>query len=48
MTTQGYCVKCKCKRDMVAPKLGKTSKGTDIVKGTCKSFGTKMCKMGGL
>ena len=43
---QGYCVKCKAKREMKDPHQEKTKKGGDIVKGTCTSCGTKMCRMG--
>ena len=45
---EGYCVKCKAKREMIKPKQEKTKKGGNIIKGTCPKCGTKMCRMGTL
>ncbi len=46
--TQGYCVKCKKKVDIMGAKESKTSKGTKIAKGKCPKCGTVVCRMGGL
>ena len=43
---QAYCVKCKAKREMVAPQPVFTSKGTPATRGTCQECGTGMFKMG--
>lgn len=45
---EGYCVKCKAKREMKDSVLTKTKKGTPMTKGTCSECGCKMCRMGGL
>lgn len=43
---QGYCVKCKTKRDMKGPYQSKSKKGTPMTCGICPNCGTKMCRMG--
>ncbi|MBX4196411.1 hypothetical protein KW805_02375 [Candidatus Pacearchaeota archaeon] len=48
MGIQGYCVKCKCMRDIKNAKESLTSKGTKIAKGTCPQCSTTVCRMGGL
>jgi hypothetical protein len=48
MATQGYCVKCKAKRDIKDAKESLTAKGTKIAKGKCPVCGTTVCRMGGL
>jgi hypothetical protein len=49
---QGYCVKCKDKRDMKEPKEvsmnGKGGKKRAAMTGTCTVCGTKMFKIMGL
>lgn len=42
---EGYCVKCKAKREMKDVEETRTSKGMRIAKGKCSICGTKMCKM---
>ena len=39
---EAYCVKCKEKRQMVNPKISRTSRGGYIAKGKCPVCGTKM------
>lgn len=41
----GYCVKCKQKKEMIDTVLGKTSKGGNIVKGKCSECGCNMAKI---
>ncbi len=41
----GYCVKCKEKREMKNPEIGKTSRGGFIAKGKCSVCGTSMSAM---
>lgn len=43
---EGYCMKCKEKREMKDAKQGKMKNGRDCVKGTCSKCGTKMFKIG--
>jgi len=43
---QGYCVKCKEKRDMKNAKADKMKNGRDCVKGECPTCGTKMFRIG--
>jgi len=45
---QGYCVKCKAKRDMDDPKEIKMKNGRPAVTGTCPKCGTKMFKIGAM
>ncbi len=42
---QGYCVKCKAKREMKNPVIVKTSRGGFMAQGTCSHCGTKMSAM---
>jgi hypothetical protein len=44
----GYCVKCKEKREMKDAVQTQFKNGRDAVKGTCSTCGTKMCKIGKL
>lgn len=44
---EGYCVKCKAKREIKDPKETKTSKGTTMFKGKCPKCGTTVCRIGG-
>jgi hypothetical protein len=44
---EGYCVKCKAKREMVNPKQVTMKNGKAAATGTCKVCGTKMFKIGG-
>ena len=48
MATEGYCVKCKKKVEMLNPKESKTKRGTKIAKGKCPNCGITVCRMGGI
>ena len=48
MAVVAYCVKCKAKKEMVAPQEGVTKNGRVITKGTCPDCGTKMSLIGGV
>ena len=39
----GYCVKCKAKTEIKDPKLAKTKKGKDMIKGKCPTCGITVC-----
>jgi len=41
---EGYCVKCKAKREMKNPSETVTSNGRKMAQGTCPVCGTKMTK----
>ena len=41
---EGYCVKCRTKREMVKAKRITTSNGRNAMSGVCKSCGTKMMR----
>jgi hypothetical protein len=43
----GYCMKCKAKRDMEDPKKVMMKNGKPATSGTCPKCGTKMFKIGG-
>jgi len=43
---EGYCMKCKGKRQMVNAKQGKMANGRECVKGKCPDCGTNMFKIG--
>jgi len=42
---KGYCCKCRTKREMIDVNEVFNKKGIKMAKGTCKTCGTKMCKM---
>jgi hypothetical protein len=44
--TEGYCVKCKAKKDMKEPEAIVMKNGRPATKGTCPDCGTKMFKIG--
>jgi len=44
---QGYCMKCKTKREMKDPKAITMKNGKKAQSGTCEVCGTKMFKIGG-
>ncbi|MBL7160515.1 MAG: hypothetical protein ISS93_01550 [Candidatus Aenigmarchaeota archaeon] len=44
---QGYCVKCKAKRDIKDPKKVTLKNKKPATKGTCPKCGTKMFRIGG-
>ncbi len=43
---EGYCLKCKEKRDMVAPQAEWAANGSPATRGTCPVCGTNMYKRG--
>jgi hypothetical protein len=43
---EGYCVKCKDKKEMVEPEDITMKNGRPATKGTCPDCGTKMFKIG--
>jgi hypothetical protein len=43
---EGYCVKCKGKREMQDPEAITMKNGRPATKGTCPECGTKMFKIG--
>jgi hypothetical protein len=44
---QGYCMKCKTKREMRDPKQVTMKNGKKAISGACEVCGTKMFKIGG-
>jgi hypothetical protein len=44
---EGYCMKCKTKREMRDPKQVIMKNGKKALSGTCVVCGTKMFKIGG-
>jgi len=44
MEYEGYCVKCKEKRQITDGKVEVTEKGRRIAKGTCPVCGTKVTR----
>jgi hypothetical protein len=44
---EGYCMKCKTKREMKDPKQVIMKNGKKALSGTCEVCGTKMFKIGG-
>jgi len=42
---EGYCVKCKAKKQMKDPKINQTAKGGYMAKGQCETCGTTMCRI---
>lgn len=45
---EGYCMKCKAKREIENPKEITTKNGRPMTKGTCAVCGTTICKIGKL
>ena len=45
---EGYCVKCKSKREMKDEKQVTMKNGRPATQGTCSVCGTKMFKIGGI
>ncbi|MDD5807419.1 MAG: DUF5679 domain-containing protein [Eggerthellales bacterium] len=46
MAVEGYCVKCKAKKEIVNPVESVTKNGKPIVKGICPDCGTTVCRIG--
>ena len=42
---EGYCVKCKTKRQLKNPQIKQTARGGYMGQGTCTTCGTKMSAM---
>ena len=47
LATQGYCVKCKAKREIKGERAVIMKNGRNAITGTCSVCGTKMFKIGG-
>jgi RNase P subunit RPR2 len=45
-TMQAYCMKCRTKKEMKAPKAITMKNGKPATQGTCPSCGTKMFRIG--
>ena len=45
--TEGYCVKCKAKKEMKDAQEITMKNGRPATKGTCPDCGTKIFKIGG-
>lgn len=46
MAIEGYCVKCKEKREMTNPVESTMKNGRPITKGSCPECGTTICRIG--
>ena len=44
---QGYCMKCRTKREMKNPEKVTLKNGRPATKGTCPNCGTKVFRIGG-
>lgn len=44
---EGYCMKCKAKKEMLDPQQVTTKNGRQMTKGKCPDCGTTICKIGG-
>lgn len=42
---EGYCVKCKAKKNLTDPVISQTKRGGYMAKGKCPDCGTVMCKI---
>lgn len=42
---EGYCVKCKAKKDLTDPIVNQTARGGFMAKGKCPDCGTVMCRI---
>lgn len=47
VAVNGYCVKCRDRRDMQNPQKITMKNGRPATQGTCPVCGTKMFKIGG-
>ena len=45
-TMEGYCVKCKVKREIQNPVAGFNKRGSAVVSGTCPECDTKIFRIG--
>ncbi len=45
---EGYCMKCKAKREIKDPEQVTMKNGKPAVKGKCPDCGTKMFKIGSM
>jgi len=39
---KAYCIKCKCKKEMIKEKKVKSKTGRNMVQGVCPKCGTNM------
>jgi hypothetical protein len=46
MAIEGYCMKCKAKKEIQNPKQVTAKNGRPMTKGTCPDCGTTICKIG--
>ncbi len=44
MDFEGYCVKCRTKREIKGGSVGETSRGRPMASGTCPVCGTKVTR----
>lgn len=44
---EGYCVKCREKKDMNNPQIITMKNGKPATQGTCPTCGTKITRIGG-
>lgn len=42
---EGYCVKCKEKKEFEAAEVGTMKNGASMAKGPCPVCGTKICRI---
>lgn len=43
---EGYCMKCKAKKEMLDPQESMTKNNRKMTKGKCPDCGTTICKIG--
>lgn len=46
MTVEAYCMKCRKKQSVKDPVQSLTKNGKPLVKGTCPSCGSTICRIG--
>jgi len=46
MAVEGYCMKCKAKKEIKDAQQVTTKNGRPMVKGVCPDCGTTICKIG--
>jgi hypothetical protein len=42
---EGYCVKCKAKKELKDPVINTTKRGGFMAKGKCETCGTTVCRI---
>ena len=48
MAIQGYCMKCKAKKDIEKTEQVTAKNGRPMIKGKCPDCGTTICKIGSM